>query len=203
MNARSLAPLAPVLVLSLIASGCGKALAPTTPADSVTRTGATATTISPSPPTPVPETEGPAIPVPSPSARITNPVPNHLLNPILTPTFTFHWAPNVPVPSGPVPARYRYRVFDEQGTDFDFIQLLVDPPSLLRACAPGFVGWTEVSASVTAATLHDLDPSQAHVLVLIALDDHGHFDNTLSFDRNALYFHVSPALVTDADRGTR
>jgi hypothetical protein len=43
------------------------------------------------------------------------------------------------------------------------------------------------------------DPSR-HVLVLLAMDNQGHFDNALSFDRNMLYFHVSPA-GHDADRG--
>ena len=201
MNARSLAPL---LMLALLAAGCGQALAPTTPVDSATRVGAAPKeTSSPSPPSNLPDTEAPAIPSPCPSATLTNPRPNHLLSPTLPPTFTFTWAPNVPAAPGPTPTRYRYRVFHENGTDFDFVQLLVDPPSLLRAYAPGFSGWTEVSGAVTQATLHDLDPSQAHVLVLIAMDASGHFDNVVSFDRNALYFHVAPGLATDADRGTR
>lgn len=201
MNARSLAPLAPLLLV--LAAGCGQGLAPTTPARPAASFGAAPPTGSPSPPTGLPGTEEPAVPSPCPSASLTEPRPSHLFAPILPPTFTFRWSPNVPVPGGPVPTRYRYRLFDENGTDFDFVTLLVRPDSLLRTYAPAFAGWTEVSGAVTQATLHDLDPSQAHVLVLVAMDDHGRFDNVLSFDRNALYFRVSPALVTDADRGTR
>ena len=204
MHARSFVRVVPLALLLIAAFGCGQATAPTAPARTATHAGSTPTvTGSPSPGSGVPETETSPTPSPSPTATITNPRLNHLLTPILSPTFTFRWAPNVPLPSGPTPTRYRYRAFDEHGTDFEFFTILVDPQALIRAYAPDFAGWAEVSGSVTEATLQDMDPSQAHVLVLVAMDDHGHFDNTLSFDRNIAYFHVAPALVTDADRGAR
>jgi hypothetical protein len=197
-------PPALLLLVALNSGGCGRALAPVTADRDTARGMAAGLAIEPGPGQPAPPDEGGTVtPSPFPSASITDPRPNHLLAPTLPTTFTVHWSPNVPVPGGPVPSRYRYRVFDENGTDFDFVQLLVDPQSMLRFYAPGFAGWTEVDASVTQATLHDLDPSGAHVLVLIAIDDHGHFDSAISFDKNMLYFHVTPALVTDADRGTR
>jgi len=193
------------LALLVVAWGCSQALAPTAPERAAARAGATTTvTGSPTPPTSFPGTEGDPTRSPVPSATFSDPRPNHLLTPTLVSTFTFKWSPNVPAPSGPTPTRYRYKLFDEHGTDFDFVTLLVRPDSLLRFYAPAFAGWTEVNGSVTQATLQNMDPSVSHVLVLIAMDDHGHFDNVPSFDRNFLFFRVTPALVVDrGNDGTR
>jgi hypothetical protein len=180
-------------LLAFAIVGCSRALAPTGSTRDVSTSFGSA---------PLPEPDSPT-PSPCPSARF-NPPPNHLLPPTLPPTFTFHWSPDVPVPGGPVPTRYRYKVFYEGGPDFNFTQLLVDPQSMLRYYAPGFAGWTEVDASVTQATLHDLNLAPAHVLVLIAMDDHGRFDNVLSYDKNMFYFHLEPGLVVDKNNdGTR
>jgi hypothetical protein len=184
----------PVLLLAFLAAGCGHSNSPTAPHASAA--GATAEGLSPGP---IPEAGDPPLPVPCPSATITVPHPNHLLPPTLPPTFTIQWAPNVPAPGGPVPTRYRYRVFSTNDPGFDFLQLLVSPESMLRFYAPGFAGWTEVAGNVTQATLLDLSPSEQYVVVVIALDDHGHFDNVLSFDRNALFFNVSLAAAATVE----
>jgi hypothetical protein len=189
----------------LVAWGCSRSLAPASPAHTTSRVAAApAVTAWPSPPTGIPGDEPAPFLTPCPGATFSDPRPSHLFSPTLTSTFTFKWSPNVPAPSGPTPTRYRYKLFDEHGTDFDFITLLVRPDSLVRFYAPAFAGWTEVNSSVTQATLQNMDPSVSHVLVLIAMDDHGHFDNVPSFDRNFLFFHVSPALVVDkGNDGTR
>src|SRR5215831_17116592 len=183
-----------VSLLALAAAGCSRALAPA----SADRAGARAigAGLAPVPEIPAPPESGdPPRPTPVPSASISDPRPSHLLPALLLPSPTIRWSPNVPAPSGPVPTRYRYKLFDENGTEFSFTQLLVDPASLLRFYAPAFAGWTEVDATVTQATFHDLDPTVGHVFVVIAMGDHGRFENALSTDRNMLYFHVTPALV--------
>ena len=191
-----------MLVLAFAAASCSRALAPTSAGHPSARTGMSDAdlTFDPLPPQPadIPDGTGSVTPAPSPSATITPP-PNHLLGPTLPPTFTIHWAPNVPPPGGPVPTRYRYRVFSTNDPEFDFIQLLVDPQSMLRFYAPGFPGWTEVVGNVTQATLHDLSPAEQYVFVVIALDDHGHFDGVLSFDRNAMFFNVSLAAAANVE----
>ena len=191
-----------MLVLAFAAASCSRALAPTSTGHSSARTGMSDAnlTFDPLPPQPadIPDGTGSLTPVPGPSATIAPP-PNHLFEPAMPPTFTIHWAPNVPAPGGPVPTRYRYRLFAEFDPEFDFIQLLVDPQSMLRFYAPGFPGWTEVSGDVTQATVQDLSPSEKHVFVVIALDDHGHFDGVLSFDRNALVFNVSLAAAANVE----
>jgi len=198
MRARRSIPWVPALLLAFLAAGCGHSISPTTPRDAAV--AATAADLSPSPPVGgLPEAGDPTVPTPSPTATISVPRPNHLLTPTLPPTFTVQWSPNVPAPGGPVPTRYRYRLFSTHDPGFDFIQLLVQPESMLRFYAPGFAGWTEVGANVTQATLHDLSPSEQYVLVVIALDDHGHFDNVLSFDRNALFFNVSLAAAANVE----
>ena len=202
-NALSVAAL-----LTVVATGCSRSLAPGAGVGAGTHDasrgfGIAPPPLEPGPAEPAPPEAGPPTLAPSPSARFSDPRPSHLLVPTLTPTYTFRWSPDVPIPGGPVPTRYRYRMFDEHGTDFDFVTILVRPDSLLRSYAPAFAGWTEVDGSVTQATLTDMDPQQAHVIVLIAMDDHGHFDNVASLDKNMVYFHVMPALVTDTNRGTR
>jgi hypothetical protein len=192
-----------MLVLAFAAASCSRALAPTSTGHSSARTGMSDAdlTFDPLPPQPadIPDGTGSLTPAASPSATITVPRPNHLLVPTLPPTFTVQWSPNVPAPGGPVPTRYRYRLFSEFDPEFDFIQLLVDPQSMLRFYAPGFAGWTEVAGDVTQATVQDLTPSEKHVFVVIALDDHGHFDGVLSFDRNALVFNVSLAAAANVE----
>ena len=197
MLARRSIPWVPVLLLAFLAPGCGHSNSPTAP--HYAATGATVADLSPSPPVgSLPEAGDPPVPAPFPSATIAPP-PNHLFEPTMPPTFTIHWAPNVPPPGGPVPTRYRYRLFSEYDPEFDFIQLLVDPQSMLRFYAPGFAGWTEVGGGVTQATVQDLSPSEKHVFVVIALDDHGHFDGVLSFDRNAMFFNVSLAAAANVE----
>ena len=204
MRMRYKESLSVAVLLVLAIAGCGRALAPTEASSAATRAAASGAAIEPGPGQPAPEEGGPATPVPFPSATFIDPRPSPLVLPILPPTYTFRWSPNVPVPGGPVPTRYRYKLFDENGTDFDFTTILVNPDSLLRFYAPGFAGWPEVDASVTQVTLHDLDPGQKHILVLVATSGFGHYDRVLSFSRNALYFYVNPALVVDrGNDGTR
>lgn len=196
--------LSAAVLFVLAVAGCGRALAPMEASSAATRGEASGAAIEPGPGQPAPDEGGTATPAAFPSATFTDPRPSHLFAPVLPPTYTFRWSPNVPVPGGPVPTRYRYKLFDEEGTDFDFTTILVRPDSLLRFYAPGFAGWPELDASVTQVTLNDLDPARAHILVLIATSGFGHYDQVVSFDRNALYFHVNPALVVDrAVDGTR
>jgi hypothetical protein len=195
--ARRSAPWVPVLLLALLAAGCGHSKSPTAP--HYAAGDATTSDLSPGAPGgSIPEAGDSPLPAPFPSATIT-PRPNHLFEPTMPPTFTVHWSPNVPAPGGPVPTRYRYRLFSEFDPEFDFLQLLANPESMLRFYAPGFAGWTEVAGNVTQAELQDLSPSEKHVFVVIALDDHGHFDSVLSYDRNAMFFHVSQAAAASVE----
>jgi len=204
MSSRDRNALAVTLLLALSLAGCGRALAPVGTGSAATRDAASGASIEPGPGQPVPDEGGPASPVAFPSATFTDPRPSPLLSPVLPPTYTFRWSPNVPIPGGPVPTRYRYKLFEENGTDFDFQTILVKPDSLLLFYAPGFAGWPEVDASVTQVTLHDLEPYRAYILVLVATSGFGHYDQVVSFYRNALYFHVNPALVVDrGNDGTR
>jgi hypothetical protein len=198
MSARRSIPWLPVPFLAVVVAGCGQSHSPTAPHYAPAQ--ATAADVSPGPPSGgLPEPGDPLVPVPFPSATIGPPRPSHLLVPTLPPTFALHWSPNVPAPGGPVPTRYRYRVFSSTDAEFDFTQLLVNPESMLRFYAPGFAGWTEVGGSVTQATLSNLAPNMSYVVVVIALDDHGHFDSVVSFDRNALYFNVSLAAAANVE----
>ena len=193
---RSLHLLLLALPLAIAAAGCGHSKSPTSPRYATT--GVTAADVSPSPPQGGFPEAGPPQLVPTPSATIVPP-PSHLFVRQVPPTFTLQWAPNVPVPGGPTPTRYRYRLFSQFDPSFDLQTLLVRPDSLVRYYAPAFPGWTEVQGIVTQATLQDLVPGAQYAVVVIAMDDHGHFDNVVSFDRNALYFNVTFAAPTTVE----
>jgi hypothetical protein len=192
-----------MLVLAFAAASCSRALAPTSTGHSSARTGMSDAnlTFDPLPPQPadIPDGTGSLTPAPGPVVMLTSPRPNHLLPPTLPPTFTFHWSPAIPVPGGPTPTRYRYRLFGEYDPEFDFVEILVHPESMLRFYAPGFPGWTEVASDVNQATLTGLAPNGRYILVIIAMDDHGHFSSVLSPDQNMMFFYVSdaPGEVTD------
>src|SRR5262245_11379312 len=203
MPTRTLIPLAALIALALSTTSCSRAVAPTASGRAAAPDANLTTEIEPLP-ADFPDADGPVFRTAGPVAILTSPRPNHLLPPTLPPSFTFHWAPVVPAPGGPTPTRYRYRVFNESDTEFDFLRILIDPNSFLRFYAPGFAGWTVVGSDVTEATVSGLSPGEHHVLVLIAQDAHGNFGSVLSFDQNMLYFNVSFAAPGEngvAERG--
>ena len=130
----------------------------------------------------------------APTLQITNPVPNHLLPPTFGPSIHIAWKGNDPDGRGTTkPVKYKFSVFSQSNTRFDFLTLLVNPDSLRRRYAPTFSDWDSVGGDTLSVDIHNLVPGQDYVLALVAFDEVGAYSPVMNYDTNLLFFHVSYA----------
>lgn len=130
----------------------------------------------------------------APTLQIIQPVPNHLFSPTFGPSFRLAWKGTDP--DGRTtnkPVKYKFKVFSEGSTEFDFITLLVNPDSLRRRYAPRFSEWDSVGGDTTAVDIRDLVPSQRYVVAVVAFDEVGAYSPIMNLDINMLFFNVSYA----------
>ena len=127
----------------------------------------------------------------APTVQITQPVPNHLFSPTFGPSFRLGWRGEDPDGRGTnKPVKYKYKVFVEDGPEFDFITLLVNPDSLRRKYAPSFANWDSVGGDTTAVDIRDLVPNRKYVVAVVAFDEVGAYSPVMNLDVNLLYFTV-------------
>ncbi|MCC6650064.1 MAG: hypothetical protein IT348_02825 [Candidatus Eisenbacteria bacterium] len=128
----------------------------------------------------------------APTVTILTPVPNHLRTPQMGPAFRVTWKGNDPDGRHSTrPVKYKYKVFPENGQDFDFVTLLVNPDSLRRRYAPDFSEWDSCGGDTTWAELRQLQPRTRYAFVVVAFDEAGAYSPVLNFDSSMLYFGVS------------
>ncbi|HND56678.1 MAG TPA: hypothetical protein PLV92_29870, partial [Pirellulaceae bacterium] len=128
----------------------------------------------------------------APSVTITSPVPNHLNTPQMGPAFRVTWKGSDPDGRTTTkPVKYKYKVFAEDGLEFDFLQVLLNPDSLRAFYAPGFSNWDSTSGDTTWADIKQLQPNKRYAFVLIAFDEVGAYSPVFNFDSSMLYFGVS------------
>ena len=128
----------------------------------------------------------------APTVQITGPVPNHLLPPTFGPSFRISWKGNDPDGRGTTkPVKYKFKVFNQNGAEFDFLTILTNPDSLRRRYAPRFANWDSVGGDTTAMDIRNLVPGQDYVIVIVAFDEVGAYSPIMSFDVNMLFFHVN------------
>ncbi len=127
----------------------------------------------------------------APTVQIIQPVPNHLFSPTFGPSFRLGWRGEDPDGRGTNrPVKYKYKVFVEDGPEFDFITLLVNPDALRRHYAPHFATWDSVGGDVTAVDIRDLVPNRKYVVAVVAFDEVGAYSPVMNLDVNMLYFTV-------------
>jgi hypothetical protein len=132
----------------------------------------------------------------TPTARILQPAPNRLLTPTLAPSFRVSWTGTDPDGrTRSTPVQYKWKVFGEDGTEIDFVRVLVDPDTLRRRYGPSYAEWDSVTGDTTEVSLRDLVPEKRYVFVLIAVDEVGSTTTSFSYDLNMLTFYVSYAGV--------
>jgi hypothetical protein len=130
----------------------------------------------------------------SPTVQFTQPVPNNLLPPTFGPSFRLTWKgvdPDGRTTNKPV--QYKYRIFSEASTDFDFLTLLVRPDAVRERYAPHFSEWDSVSGDTTTIAVQGLTPDRKYVAVVIAIDEVGSYSPVMNYNTNMLYFTVSYA----------
>lgn len=130
----------------------------------------------------------------APTVTILAPVPNHLNTPTLAPAFRVTWTGTDPDGRAhPKPVKYKWKVFPENGLEFDFLTVLVNPDSLRRYYAPNFSAWDSVGGDTTSVDISQLEPNKRYVFIVIAFDEAGAYSPVLNFDSSMLYFVVSNA----------
>ena len=126
--------------------------------------------------------------------QIIQPVPNHLFSPMFGPSFRLGWRGEDPDGRGSNhPVKYKYKLFPEDGPEFDFITLLVNPDSLRRRYAAHFTGWDSVGGDTTAVNFRDMVPNRKYVADVVAFDEVGAYSPVFNLDVNMLYFTVGYA----------
>jgi hypothetical protein len=130
----------------------------------------------------------------APTVQIVQPVLNHLFSPTFGPSFHMTWKGNDPDGrTSNQPVQYKFKMFSDAGSDFDFLRVLTDPDSVRRRYAPHFSEWDSVGGDTTSFDFRDLIPGHHYVVVVVAIDEVGAYSPVMNFDVNMLYFNVSYA----------
>lgn len=128
----------------------------------------------------------------APTVVIRNPFPDHRNTPVFGPSFRLSWTGTDPDGRSHLkPVKYKYKVFPEDGLDFDFTTLAINPDSMRRYYAPGFSKWDSLGGDTTSVNLTGLRANQRYIFVVLAFDEAGAYSPVLNFDQNMLYFVVS------------
>lgn len=135
-----------------------------------------------------------------PRVTITSPQPEQFLEPQLPSSFTLQWSVVDPDGPGSDPKSFRYRLISQNDIP-DYQLTLINPDSLIRLSAPRFDGWTVVDGKLRSTEIQNLIPTMPYLLVLIAIDRRGDYDDQASLDRNILRFSVLRPLNPGASPG--
>ncbi len=130
----------------------------------------------------------------APQVAVVQPVPNHLLYPLLPPTTTITWQGLDPDGfHSQQPVKYKWKLLSDASQDFSIYEALLRPDSLRRAYAPGFSSWDSVSGDTTSVRLYSLVPDRKYLFVVVAFDEAGAYSPVFNLDTNMLYFVCSYA----------
>jgi len=122
-----------------------------------------------------------------PVLQITLPRPSAFLRAIVPPTFTVRWEASDPDARSNRPLEYRYILFDDE---LEFIPFLVNPDSLRRRDGPSFANWTPIRGRHEELELRDLEINKSHLLVIVAIDADGGYNQVFTLNTNMLTFVV-------------
>ena len=131
----------------------------------------------------------------APEVRITQPIPNRLLHPLLPPSPTFRWTGfDADGVSSQKPVKYKFRLFKDGVGGFSVQNISAFFDSLRHAYPPSFATW-DSSASDTFFQYRGLTPSGTYVFAVAGIDEAGAYSPAWSFDSNLLYFFVDFPVV--------
>jgi hypothetical protein len=127
----------------------------------------------------------------APTVQFVSPQPNHLFTPKFGPSFRLVWKGDDPDGRGSRrPVKYKYKVFDSEDQELDFITILLKPDTLRTRYGPSFSTWDSVGGDTTQVDLHDLRPG-VKVAVIVAFDEAGAFSPVFTVDVNLFVFQVT------------
>ena len=125
----------------------------------------------------------------APKVLFLKPKPNPLVWPVLPPvtTFTFTGV-DADGHAKKLPVGYKYKLFMDDGADFDFHTLISQPDLLRKQYAPAFAGWDSISADTCRVQAPAMIPGHEYVFAVVAFDEAGAYSPVFSFDGNLLRF---------------
>lgn len=125
----------------------------------------------------------------APIAQIVSPVPSTRYRTYLPPSFAVTWqGTDLDGVTSKQPVSYRVKLLTPS-TPITPQLLAYYPDTLLNYYVPrNWATWDSVGADVNSWTIHDLQPSQDFVFVVIAFDEAGAYTPYVSGDINALTF---------------
>lgn len=127
----------------------------------------------------------------APTVQFTSPQPNHLFTPKFGPSFRLTWKGDDPDGrASRKPIKYKYKVFDYDNQEMDFLTILLRPDTLRTHYGPYFSTWDSVGGDTTQVDLHDLQPG-VKVAVVVAFDEAGAFSPVFAMDINMFVFQVT------------
>ncbi len=130
----------------------------------------------------------------APTVQIIQPPINHFFQPTFGPSFRLGWTGNDPDGRGTnKPVKYKFKIFNDASTEFDWLQMLTNPDSLRRRYAPDFSEWDSVGGDTTAVDIRDLVPKRRYMAIVVAFDEVGAYSPVFNQDVNMLLFDVNYA----------
>lgn len=127
----------------------------------------------------------------APTVQVISPRPSTLLAPQVGTTFSVKLTGTDPDGrASRRPVKYKWKIFGQGNTDFDFLTMLVQPDSLRRFYAPTFAGWDSAAGDTATVLLRDLVPDRDYVFVAVSFDEAGAYSPVFSYDLNMLFVHV-------------
>ncbi len=130
----------------------------------------------------------------APTVRIMSPKPSDLLARSLTPSMTVTWEGTDPdgyLVNVAKPIYYRYKVFEQGNSEFDFNILKSNPDSLRRYYAKtNFESWSKVGHDTTFVKLNGQTVGHEYVFVVVAFDTAGAYSPVFNLTTNMLWYEV-------------
>lgn len=132
----------------------------------------------------------------APAVLLLSPAPSGLLRRRMAPAFRLTWqGRDADGRTSRLPAQYRWRLFNASSTPaMDAIRM--NPDTLRALYAPRFADWDSLGGEATSLVLHDLNPGQAYLFAIIAIDEAGAWSPVLSLYENLLQFDVEAAATS-------
>jgi hypothetical protein len=89
------------------------------------------------------------------------------------------------------PLYYRYHLFADGNSEFDYHTLLSRPDSLRRHYAPKFATWDSISGDTCRLLINNMTTGREFVLAVVSFDEAGAYSPVFSYDSNLLRFFCS------------
>lgn len=130
-----------------------------------------------------------------PTLKVTSPQASKLLPATVAPDFRVAWLADDPDGRGThVPAAIKYKLFGQSSMP-SFLDIQLNPDTLLKLFAPRFADWDSLPGSATGVDIRGLQAGQTYMLAVVAFDEAGACSAPFTLDANILTINTSTAAL--------